>query len=177
MTREQFGRKVAVKNGFNEIQIYPFSDGSIPGNMLNTGGFPFNYNGASWDRVRNNNQGTLLASAARTASINSPTQTNHNAKGIIVFLNVTAVSGTGGLVVRITGQDPANPSVFYTLNTVPAAVTATGGKAYVLYPGVTTVGGDVTQVNSAVLPRTFQVSVIHVDSSSYTYSVGYQLIL
>lgn len=121
-----------------------------------------------------NTQGTLLASAARTITITSPIQTNYNAKGIIVFLNVTAASGVGGLFTRVRVYDPVSNSAVY-LNAQPAAVTATGMYTYVLYPGAS--GGAFTQITPAMLPRTWEVFVTPVDASSYTYSVGYSLIL
>lgn len=137
------------------------------------------YNGTSWDRVRNNTQGTLFASAARTATVSSPTQTNYNARGVQVIVNVTAVSGTGGLIVSIRGIDPISGS-YYRLNVDPATITATGLYVYELYPGSTTAMSgalpNVTQRSSGVLPRTWYGSVFANDSSSYTYSVSYSLI-
>lgn len=121
-----------------------------------------------------NTQGTILPNAARTATTNSPVQTNYNARGVLVTLNVTAASGTGGLSLRIQVQDPVS-GTFFNYNATPTAVTATGMYSYLVYPGVS--GGFTTQLSPVVLPRTWQISVSHGDGTSYTYSVGYQLIL
>jgi hypothetical protein len=134
------------------------------------------WNGAGWDKARNNQQGTLLASAARTATAASPDQTNHDGRGVVVFLNITAASGTGGLQVIVEGKDPVSGS-YQQINATPAAVTATGFKSYVVYPGAASgPQGDVTQTTEQVLPRTWRVRVVHGDGSSYTYSVGYAVI-
>lgn len=126
------------------------------------------------DRWRSNLEGTLLASAARTATAAAASQTNYNARGVIVHLNVTIASGTGGLSVRIQAYDPIVGD-WWNINTSPTVVTATGKNIYAVYPGAS--GGTITQTTSQVLPRTWRVSVIHSDGSSYTYSVAYSLVL
>ncbi|WP_201319130.1 hypothetical protein, partial [Paenibacillus sp. EPM92] len=134
-------------------------------------------NGATWDNWRNNTQGTLLASAPRTAITASPVQTNYNARGVLIHLYVSAASGTGGLTLRIAGYDPVTGFTMY-LNSTPTAITATGISGYMLYPGIalgTTV--NMNQVIGVALPRTWKVDVFHGDTSSYTYSVGFSLIL
>lgn len=126
-----------------------------------------------------NTQGTLAASAARTTPLTTATQTNKNAKGVMVTLNVTAV-GTGGLNLRIMAVDPVTGTAI-ALNATGTAVTATGEYAYLLYPGLATSGPVATtqlqQTTNAVLPRQWYVLVQTADGSSYTYSVGYSLIL
>lgn len=133
------------------------------------------FNGSTWDRVRNNMQGTLLASAARTATTNTSNQTNYNAKGIMLFLNITVASGTGGVKPRIFPIDPVSGVSGNQLNADPAFITANGLYVFELYPGVSS-GGGLQQVQSGVLPRNFLVSIVHGDSTSYTYSLGYALI-
>lgn len=142
------------------------------------------FNGNTSDLERNNTQGTLLASAARTATTTSPIQTNYNAKGIALFLTVPAASGTGGLQPVIQAQDPVTGN-WVTLTALPTAITAStlsGAVMYLYYPGITQAtnyagGVGVQQVVSTLLPRTFRAAVYHGDSSSYTYALGYALIL
>lgn len=131
-------------------------------------------NGSDWDIQRNNTQVTLLASAARTSSTASSDQTNYNARGVLIYLQATAASGTGGLTVYIRGKDTLGN--YYNLFKAPAAITATGGYTYQLGPGVNTLG-QMTGVQAADLPRTWDVYVLAGDSSSYTYSVDAVLIL
>ena len=136
---------------------------------------PMLYNGATFDRQRGNQGVTLLASAARTGTTTTATQTNYNARGIVVFLNVTVASGTGGLQVQLGYVDPVSGNNIL-ISTAPTAITATGIRAYIYFPGNAT-GGLVSQNNQTVLPRSFYVSVAHGDGSSYTYSVGGSVIL
>lgn len=132
------------------------------------------YNNATVDAWRNNTEGTLLASAVRTASTASAIQTNYNAKGVLVVLNVTVASGTGGLQIIIRHKDSVS-GVSYGINTTPAAINTTGTYRYLLYPGATS--SNCTQNTPAPLPRTWDVLTQHADGSSYTYSVGYALIV
>jgi hypothetical protein len=134
------------------------------------------YNGATYDLQRGNTQGTLLASAARTSSTSSPDQTNHNAKGVVLILNVTAVSGTGGLVVRFYGKDPVSGGS-YQLSADPPAITAAGVYAFELYPAISSATGSIKQAISSILPRTWMAQVATVDATSYTYSLSNSLIL
>ena len=45
------------------------------------------------DRWLNNTEATILASGARTVTTVSPAQTNYNARGILLFNDITAVPG------------------------------------------------------------------------------------
>jgi len=136
---------------------------------------PYLYNGTTFDIQQANTQGTLLASAARTATTLSANQINYNGKGVIFTLNITAASGTGGLTIVLHGVDPIS-GLNYDLNTAAAAITAQGEYAFVFYPGASGTSTYIKQTNSIVLPRTWNIGVGAGDSSSYTYSVGYQLI-
>jgi hypothetical protein len=125
---------------------------------------------AKWERVRNNSYGTALAASARTATPAVQNLVNYNSKGVIVFLNVTAASGTGGLTlsVRATELVASNP---VQINSSPTAVTATGTYSYVIYPSNLT--GSFTQMTSSPLPYKWSINVAHGDASSYNYSVSY----
>lgn len=131
---------------------------------------------SSGNRQRGNTQGTLLASAARTATTSSPQQTNYNARGVIVYLNVTAASGTGGLTLQFYDVDPVSGQQ-YQINAAAAAITAVIGRAYVVYPAASGVASAVGQVTALPLPRTWVATVAHGDASNYTYSLGFSLIV
>lgn len=138
---------------------------------------PVLFNETSWDRQRGNTEGTLLASAARTVLSASAIQKNHNGRGVQVTLDVSAASGTGGLQLVIQNIDPATTYAF-TLTPTPTAVTVAGTYIYELYPGIgASASGLVVQRTSGLLPRSWRIAVLHGDASSYTYSVGYSLIL
>jgi hypothetical protein len=122
-----------------------------------------------------NREGELLPAATRTATATAADQTNANGRGVILYLDVTAASGSGGLTVQIQGKDPSSGK-YKQLNVNPTAVVAAGTTAVALYPGASTTGG-LAQATAQALPRTWRVVVSHGDASSYTYSLGYSLIV
>lgn len=132
----------------------------------------YSFNGSTYDRPRNNVEGTALASAARTASTQSPDIVNYNGRGVLVFVDVTAVTATPSITVAIEGKDPVSGKYFSLLT--GAALTAVSTQLLVVYPGVTeTANADV----ATPLPRTWRVNVTHADADSITYSIGYAIIL
>lgn len=135
------------------------------------------YNGSTWDRQRGNVEGTLLASAARTATTTSPTQTNYNARGVLVGISVTVV-GTGNLTPSIRATDPVSADAYVLLSGGP--ITTTGRWGFLVYPGAPTVAfgasGTVQSVGLA-LPRTWYVQVTHSDGSGWTYSLSFAYVV
>jgi hypothetical protein len=134
------------------------------------------FDGTNWQRLQTAQNASLLASAARTAQTTSADQTNQNARGVQVVLNVTVASGTGGLQVKVQAKDSVSGQ-YYDLNADPTAVTTTGTYIYEVYPGVGAASGSVTQRTSSGLPQTWRVLVKVGDNSSYTYSIGASTIL
>lgn len=137
------------------------------------------YNGSTFDRPRNNTGGTtgltLLASAARTATVSSADQTNYNGRGVHVIIDVTAV-GTGGLTVRVQEKMPTTKYVDLLVDT--AAITAVGTYMFEVYPGAATTPNDgVRRAASRAVARTWRVTVTHADGSSWTYSVEHAVIM
>jgi hypothetical protein len=127
------------------------------------------YNGTTWDRKRNNLQGALLASAARTETQTGTDQVNYNGRGIHVVLDVTAVTDTPSIVLKIEGKSASG--VYYTL-LEGAAVTGTGTHVYKVMPWATPVANEAA---ADLLPRTWRVVVTHADADSITYSVDYAI--
>lgn len=118
-----------------------------------------------------NYSSTLLASAARTATVNTSDQTNFGGRGVHVTINVTAASATPSVVFTIQGKDDLS-GVYYTI-LASAAITGTGTTVLRVYPGLTA-AANVT-VND-VLPRTWRVNCVHADADSITYSLGASVI-
>lgn len=116
----------------------------------------------------------LFPSAARTTQQTINLQ-NPVWEGIVVYLNVTAASGTGGLEIVVWTVDPVTGNTSDQINSTPTAVTATGGHVYVIRPGGVS-GGGPTQTTAQVLPAKIQVMVHVGDASSYTYSVSCSLL-
>ena len=133
--------------------------------------FPSLFNGTNWDRVRNNNEVTLLASAARTTAQQTADQTNYNARGVKIGLDITSYT-SGSLTVTLQGKDSVS-GAYYTL-LAGTAVSASGYTTYTLYPGVATTAN----VSAAdILPRTWRVNVAVADASSITYSLSANVII
>lgn len=127
------------------------------------------FNGTTWDRKRNNLQGTLLASLARTATVSTADQVNYNGKGIHIILDVTALADTPSIVLKIEGKSASG--IYYTL-LEGAAVTGTGTNIYKVMPWAT----PAANVAAAdLLPRTWRVTMTHADTDSITYSVDYAI--
>lgn len=129
---------------------------------LATIGFKRGFSGTAWDRWRNNTEGTLLASAARTASSNSPDLTVYNGAKLAVYLDVTAASGTSPtLDVTVKAKDPASGKYF--LVGTFAQKTAVASEAIFI--------GGGADVEFAT--RTYRIEyVIAGTTPSFTFSVG-----
>lgn len=111
---------------------------------------------------------SALASAERTAHTNSLDLVQFGFKGAIVTLDVTAVTATPSLTLKIQAK---MGSKYETLLGASAAVTAVGVHTYIVYPGVGAASGDVVQVAGFPLPTTWRVRVEHADADAATYSV------
>lgn len=129
------------------------------------------YNGATHDRRRNNVEGTVIASAARTATNSSADQTNHNHRGVRVFINTSAIGVAPSTVFSIEVKDPI--SGVYTSILASVAIAATGHVILTVGPGLTAAANTVANM---VLGRTWRVTATHGNGNSHTYSVGYQLL-
>lgn len=149
------------------------SDGvaTIALGRLAVDGRPMLFNGTTWDRQRGNNNLTLLASAARTATTTSADQVNYNARGAHFYINVTA-AGTSTLTVSIQVKDPISGNYITVLTS--AALTGTGTTALKIYPGITGVSNSSA---SDTLARDFRVNCVKGDASSWTYSVSASLVI
>lgn len=168
-------------------------DGATKMNSLSTGadgstnnlagwinfGRPALFNETTWDRNRNNTEGTLLASAARTATTNTSDQTNYNARGVLISLDVSANPGGGEtLSLDIQYKDPISGN-YASLFPVTVVSTASNGTFSVeLYPGAVETGAIAALfVQGLALPRTWRARVVHSAAGSWTYSLAFQTIL
>lgn len=134
---------------------------------------PYLFNGTTWDRQRGNTEGTLLVSAARTATENSADQVNYNARGVRVRINVTSITATPSITVAIEEKDSISGNYIAILTS--AAITTTGQKTtLVVYPGI---AASANVKADDPLPRVWRVAVTHGDTDSITYSVDFALIM
>ncbi|RAV22205.1 hypothetical protein [Paenibacillus contaminans] len=110
---------------------------------------------------------TVLPSAARTTAQSSQDFENFHNRGVKVVVDITAVTGSPILTVKIQGKDHTSGKYYDILTS--AALTAQGTTVLTVYPGVTPVT-NVTIDN--VIPRFWRVSVTVGNSDSATYSIG-----
>ncbi len=128
------------------------------------------FNGSTWDRLRNSQKQTLLASAARTATTSTAVYPAYNYRGVILLLYPTAVSGTGGLQLEVCA-DTGERVLLASSN-----ITTVNSYVYIVYPGAGTSSGNPSQSSPVPLPASWYVQVNVVDASSYTYSLIAHLI-
>lgn len=167
----QFG---GVINSSGEL-AYPVDAIDATGNYKIS---PQLYNSTSYDAQRGNQSFTGLASAARTATVTTQDFTNHNARGILVYLNITAAPASpasGGLRVQVFAKSK-NGQV-YALNTAPTTVNSVIARIYGWYAGAGTSSFNFAQMNGGVMPRTFYIQVEHLDAQSYTYALDFDLVM
>lgn len=116
---------------------------------------------------------TLLPSAVRTAGVYSGV-TNYTGKGVRVFLNITAIAPTGGVLINIYGVDSLTGGAFVGGVLLQSAVyAAVGLYMLTIYPGMTAVANLVA---NNVVGRDFSVQTVHSNGVNITYSLSYQII-
>jgi hypothetical protein len=128
------------------------------------------FNGTSWDRVRNNANVTVDTAGARTATGTGTTATNFNGRGAVIFIPVTAVSGsTPAMTVRVqVSYDGTTFVDLDTTNAQTASIGATGTYILHVYPGLTNAANS---AKNAALPRTWRLAwTISGVTPSFTFS-------
>ena len=144
-------------------------------NVLKAAGFGYLFNGTTWDRKRNNlEEVTLLGSAERTASLATATQTNYNARGVMLILDVSAITDTPSIQVVVQVMPILCGDYEAVLR--GGQVTTVSLNSYVVYPGAIA-EGDVVKAASLPLPRRWRVTVSHADADPITYSLTAHYIL
>lgn len=110
---------------------------------------------------------TLLASAARTATVSSPQVERRRYRGVHVVVTCTAATASPSVVFTVEGYNTVTDA-WYTLLT-SAAVSSTSTIRLTVYPGC--IASANTVANDA-LPEVWRVTATHADADSITYSVA-----
>lgn len=120
--------------------------------------------------MNSNGDKTLLPALARTTEATTAQQLNYDARGILLLVDVTAVSGAGpSITPHIEAYDAAADD-WFTIWTAAAAVTTVSENSYLLYPGAS--GGNMTEVDGIPLPFRWRLRMAVGSADSVTYSVG-----
>jgi len=135
------------------------------------------FDGTNYNRQRGMTANTVLASAARTATISTDI-TNFNASAMAVFLNITAAPNTASTItvaLRVKDSISGNYVTLLTSAAITGSVV-TGSvpvtNRYALALGET-VAANVAA--SVALGRTMNVLVTHSNGDSWTYSISADL--
>lgn len=129
------------------------------------------FNGTGFDRVRNNVDAIVLASASRSTTQTGADTTNYNGRGIEIVLDMTSVASSPSVTLSVQGKD-AN-GIYYTILT-GAAVTTVSTNVYRIYPGILGVGNVAA---NDVLPRVYRIVVTANNANAGTYSVASSLLV
>ena len=113
-----------------------------------------------------------FVSAARTAT---PAVFNgiadDDVRGMIVTIDVTAISVTPSVVFTVSRVDPLSGKVTTLL--VSAAITGTGTTVLRIHPSIVAAANLAA---SDLVPSKWRVTPVHGDSDSITYTVGVELV-
>lgn len=114
---------------------------------------------------------SLLASAARTATVATPKQSTPNVERIILFIDKTATTGAETVTPTIRGYtpDPAATAADTYDVLVGAALGAAGNTALQVGPGLTEAANSIAADN---MPPEWDVNLVHSSTGSHTYSVS-----
>jgi hypothetical protein len=139
------------------------------------------FNGTTWDRQRGNVEGIALPSLVRNgATFDSADIVTYNARGIICFLNITAVPGIVTVNGRIQFKDPASgvyidaPVVAGSGSFLPISSTSAALTTLIFQLGNMSFDAGANNFSS-ILPRTIRIRTTHSGAGNFTYSVGYSL--
>ena len=113
----------------------------------------------------------LLASAARTAETQSDDQLNIGCRGLLIMVNVSALTAGASITPRLLGKNPIT-GVYYLIGEAPTPITATGQYSYAFGPGAASYGGSIQQAVEANIPLEWAFVMQVADTKSVTYSVA-----
>lgn len=113
--------------------------------------------------------GTLFVSAARTlAQQSADVRNRRGARGVAIFINLSARPAAGSITVTIQEKNPLTGA--YSTLLASAAIAAISQVVLKVYPGMPAV----TNISlGSPLPETWRVDVAVGNSDSLTYSISY----
>jgi hypothetical protein len=127
-----------------------------------------------------NRTAVLLASAARTATATAVPQSNHDGRGVVLALDVTATPNDAQtLTVAIQIRDPISGKAVTVISFTALTASALGATPttetylYTVYPGAAETAATAKhEVQALALPVSWQAVVTHSAAGSWTYSLS-----
>jgi hypothetical protein len=122
-------------------------------------------------KSKENFEFAAFAPAARTATLNGGDLENRTGRGVKLWLNITAVSGTTPtLDIKLQWKDSLSGLYFDIPGASFPQKSATGTDDLTVYPGVAEAANEAV---SDVIPRNWRaVATIGGTSPSFTFSLG-----
>lgn len=114
---------------------------------------------------------TIADTGVRTATFNGATQTNNNAKGVIIHLIISAVSGTSPQLNMSIEESTNGGTTWFSSNIISSTIIAPGGITLKVYPSIPTVTTNPASANS-VLARTWRIVYNISGTASPSFTIG-----
>lgn len=118
-----------------------------------------------------NNEVIIFPSAVNTATVNSADQQNSENRGVRLFLNISAASGTSPtLEVKLQMKDNLSGTYIDLPGSAFAQKITTGASSLTIYPGIAETANETV---SDIFTRTWRVvATIGGTTPSFTFSLG-----
>lgn len=131
------------------------------------------YNETDWDPARGNTEVTVLSSSSGSTNRTSSDQTNHNAEGVLIFVDATLGGTTPSFDVNVEVKDPQSGNYVAVISA--SSLTSTGTFIFNVGPGAAA-GTGIQAAADVPLPRTWRVVLNNFDTAdadeTYTTQVG-----
>ncbi len=135
------------------------------------------YNGSTVDQQRGNQDNiTVINASAVTTTQTSSDQTNYNARGLIIVVNVTTLTGTSPtLTPKLQGKGRVSGQ-YFQIGAAISAINATGTFVYLFSVSAPAAAGGITATAAFPIPRTWNFVMTAggtITNATYTVEVLY----
>lgn len=131
------------------------------------------YNETDWDPARGNTEVTVLSSSSGSSNRTSNDQTNHNADGVLIFVDATVGGTSPSFDVDVEIKDPQSGNYVAVISNQTISSTTTA--VLNIGPGAAS-GTGITAAADVPLPRTWRIKLDNFDTTdgdeTYTTQVG-----
>jgi hypothetical protein len=148
----------------SNTRLFTATDGSF---QL-AGVTPTTFDGTALNTIRGVAQSTHKTSALQNATFNTGAQQLFNPRGIILFINITAVAGAGTVTLQVQVQDPVSALWVNVPGAVTTALGAVACTTLSIMAGATVVAN---QQISAPISGFFRCACT-IGGTSVTFSIG-----
>jgi hypothetical protein len=140
----------------------------------------YQYNLSDLELTRGNVEvAGYISAVGLTSTQSGATITNPNARGIMMFLDITSnPGGAETLALDLQVIAPTAGTFQSIAASQPFTAASNGLFTYQIYPGITEASDVAAQkIQGMAIPRKFRVRVIHSSTGAWSYTLGYCLIV